>query len=236
MFSIHGVAGRVFRGSLEQLKALSPTGAAARARRPGAHDEPTVADGSAASAEGPSQPGTRAALAAYASAGAGTTERHVLSRVADVMSPTAHTLDAAMPLRDAWRTLAELGHGQAPVVDAEGALVGLFVLGDLLRNDGLRRALLHAEAAVAGPATADTENAERLAWRTLLDQPVQALMRSPVPATVPETDLRSVAGALLATGLPGLPVTDDGGRVRGFVARGDILRAVAAEPPLDLWG
>jgi CBS domain-containing protein len=30
-------------------------------------------------------------------------------------------------------------------------------------------------------------------------------------------------------------VVDDGGRVTGFVSRTDILRAVVADPPLDLW-
>jgi len=44
-----------------------------------------------------------------------------------------------------------------------------------------------------------------------------------------------VATVLLETGLPGLPVTDDTGRPVGFISRTDILRAVAADPPLDLW-
>jgi CBS-domain-containing membrane protein len=40
---------------------------------------------------------------------------------------------------------------------------------------------------------------------------------------------------LLDTGLPGLPVVDDAGQVIGFVSRSDVLRAVVADPPLDLW-
>ncbi|MEG2281143.1 MAG: CBS domain-containing protein, partial [Comamonas sp.] len=45
-----------------------------------------------------------------------------------------------------------------------------------------------------------------------------------------------VAHVLLDTGLPGLPVTDDLGHLSGFISRTDILRAVASDPPLDLWG
>jgi len=50
-----------------------------------------------------------------------------------------------------------------------------------------------------------------------------------------ETDIRRVARVLLDIGLPGLPVVNDAGQVIGFVSRSDILRAVVADPPLDLW-
>lgn len=65
---------------------------------------------------------------------------------------------------------------------------------------------------------------------------VRHWMRSPVPSVDPDTDLRQLAAALLTSGLPGLPVTDAQGAVLGFIARGDLLRAMVAEPPLDLWG
>lgn len=69
----------------------------------------------------------------------------------------------------------------------------------------------------------------------LAERPVSELMHTPVPAVAADTDIRRVAQALLDTGLPGLPVTDERGAVIGFVSRSDILRAVAADPPLDLW-
>jgi Mg/Co/Ni transporter MgtE len=65
---------------------------------------------------------------------------------------------------------------------------------------------------------------------------VEGCMRSPVPATAAETDLRQLSLALLNTGLPGMPVTGPLGELVGFITRGDVLRAVATEPPLDLWG
>lgn len=222
MFYIHGVAGRVFSGSLEQMKALAPLSPAARAQRASSREAAPheAADGAlSAGSAGGGPAGHRAALAAYASTEQGALARQTRSRVADVMSPRVLTLPVAMPVLDAWRALAEHGHGQAPVVDAQGALVGLFVRADLMRADLLENAVADASA-----------------WRALLAQPVHALMRTPVPATSPENDLRRVAGALLASGLPGLPVANDQGRVIGFVSRSDILRAVTADPPLDLWG
>jgi CBS domain-containing protein len=74
------------------------------------------------------------------------------------------------------------------------------------------------------------------AERARLAQPVTTVMWSPVPSTAPGTDLRRVAALLLDTGLPGLPVADDSGAVLGFVSRSDLLRALATDPPLDLWG
>jgi CBS domain-containing protein len=74
-----------------------------------------------------------------------------------------------------------------------------------------------------------------LVWQAWLVQPVTELMFTPVPSVSPDTDIRRLARVLLDTGLPGLPVVDDAGRVTAFVSRTDILRAVVADPPLDLW-
>ena len=96
------------------------------------------------------------------------------------------------------------------------------VVGLLLRADMAPLDLLpepgHIQAAIA------------LARRT-----VSAVMVSPIPTVSPDTDLRRLASVLLDTGLPGLPVTDEYGSLVGFISRTDILRAVAADPPLDLW-
>jgi len=74
-----------------------------------------------------------------------------------------------------------------------------------------------------------------LVWRAFLAQSVQDVMWTPVPSVAADTDIRRLARVLLDTGLPGLPVVDEAGAVRGFVSRSDILRAVVADPPLDLW-
>ena len=65
---------------------------------------------------------------------------------------------------------------------------------------------------------------------------VAELILTPVPAVAQDTSLRRLAHVLMDTGLPGLPVTDAEGVLLGFVSRTDILRAVAADPPLDMWG
>jgi CBS domain-containing protein len=40
---------------------------------------------------------------------------------------------------------------------------------------------------------------------------------------------------MLDHGVDGVPITNETGRLVGFVSRGDILRAVVIDPPLSLW-
>ena len=78
-------------------------------------------------------------------------------------------------------------------------------------------------------------NSHSEAWAEMLAQSVVDVMWTPVPSVSIDADIRRVARVLLDSGLPGLPVADDEGRVIGFVSRSDILRAVVTDPPLDLW-
>ncbi|MEG1456394.1 MAG: CBS domain-containing protein, partial [Comamonas sp.] len=124
---------------------------------------------------------------------------------------------ADMRVNDAWQILAEHRVAQAPVLNAQGRVVGLLLRADMAPLDLL-------------PTPGSVQEAIDLAKR-----PVHAVMISPVPAVAADTALRRLASVLLDTGLPGLPVTDELGHLAGFVSRTDILRAVAADPPLDLW-
>lgn len=144
-------------------------------------------------------------------------ERRPLTQVRDVMTPHAISVHPDERANDAWQVLAERQVAQAPVVDAQGHVVGL-----LLRADLAPERLL--------PEAGDVQKAIALARR-----PVREVMVSPVPTVAPDTSLRRVAQVLLQSGLPGLPVTDEQGTLQGFISRTDILRAVAADPPLDLW-
>ncbi len=217
MFSVYGVTGRVFRGAMEDLRQVTSVRAAARTRALEPMQEhvqttPPAAAGGPVSGLGGQSGGARSPLAAYARAGAPQVQRHPLSRVTDVMTRGVTTVPSDMPVLDAWQLLFSQGLGQAPVVDAQGWLVGLLTRAELL-----------------------LPGANSLVWRALLAQPVAEVMWTPVPAVDESTDIRRVARVLLDTHLPGLPVVSDDGRVSGFVSRTDILRAVVHDPPLDLW-
>lgn len=225
MFAIHGVSGQMFRGPLEELRKVAPALRVGRARAVSPTQSQTMdleipVSSSAASdtvaplAVSPQQH----AAQEYASIQSPKPQRHPLTRVLDVMNPGLLTVPDTASVSDAWLTLAERGLGQAPVVNAQGRLVGMITRGELMAPEHL-----------PGPET------PALAWRATLMLPVTTLMITPVPSVEPQTDLRRVAQLLLDLGLPGLPVVGEDGVVSAFISRSDILRAVVHDPPLDLW-
>jgi CBS domain-containing protein len=228
MFSVYGRGGRLFRGSMEDLRKIGPTSALSRTQRVAgvgreAQDSfvPLAAPHGSAHpvTPSPAQDAThRDAMAAYAQTASNQPPRHPLTRVRDIMKTGAITLAETSTVAQAWALLAQHQLGQAPVVDAAGRLVGLLTRADLMHPDRL-----------PGPQT------HALVWQAFLAQSVADLMKTPVPSVAPETDIRHLARVLLDTGLPGLPVVDEQDAVMGFVSRTDILHAVVADPPLDLW-
>lgn len=226
MLTVYGVAGRLFRGSLEQLRQIGSVGAVARSKRTsavqrGGRDASAAAFDASVGLEpvGPRDEASRVAISAYTDTHKVEPQRHPLRQASEIMSQPVLTLLSTATVQEAWKSLAQHGIGQAPVVDQQGHLVGLMSRADLMHLDQLP----------------SPENSA-LVWRALLLQPVSDRMHTPVPAVTPETDIRWVARALLDSELPGLPVVDDEGGVIGFVSRSDILQAVVTYPPLDLWG
>lgn len=217
MFTLYGLTGAQFTGTLEEWRQVKPVSGPARthALRPLGQDRRRAV---AAHTDEGGDFQRHEAVTAYQQTQQGDSQRHPLTRVAELMSDTVVTLPHLAPLAQAWQLLAQHGVGQAPVLDEQQRLVGLLLRADLLR-----------------PALLPGVGADPAAWAALLAQPVSSLMWTPVPSVAPEADIRRVAALLLDTGLPGLPVVDEGGPVLGFISRSDILRAVVADPPLTLW-
>ncbi len=224
MFSVYGKVGRIFRGSMEELQKVNPTAASARSKRiaiigqGGGGGRGTPSEFAALLAQADQDVAHRAAVAAYAQTVKPDPVRHPLSTVADIMSRKVISIAEDATVGAAWDILARAQVGQAPVLGSDGLVVGMLSRADLMPADRLPGAHSHA-----------------LVWQALQMQPVGEVMATPIPCVDPATDIRRVAQVMLDTGLPGLPVADEDGQVIGFVARSDILRAVVADPPLDLW-
>jgi CBS domain-containing protein len=226
MFTVYGLNGRIFSGPLEGLRVLGPVQAVARLRavEPLANDaqlapsvvldQPNPDAGAALLAS--TEPLPRDAMAAYAQTRASPAPRKPVNLVEQLMTRELVTVPLAATLAQAWALLVQARVGQAPVLNADGRLVGLLLRADLL------------------PLPAQLADSQ--AWLAWFERPVAQVMWTPVPSAMPYTPIREVAQALLDLNLPGLPVLSPQGELLGFLSRSDILRALTREPPLDLWG
>lgn len=232
MFFVFGPSGQMYRGGPENLARISAVRnvqrpQALRTRALEVEGEPAPvfrATGGTATADAPTTPAAvvnlrmQDAVSAYAQTEHGPqSTRQPLTKVSDVMTSDALSVSPGARVNDAWQTLAEHQVAQAPVVDTLGRVIGLLLRADMAPLDLL-------------PEPGAVQQAIDLARR-----PVSDVMLSPVPTVAADAELRRVASVLLETGLPGMPVTDEAGVLSGFISRTDILRAVAADPPLDLW-
>lgn len=227
MFSIYGPTGRVFQGTLEQMRQIRRVTATDRSRA----IDPLLHDGRDSALREAVDSGflepSRASVALTQSTAIATyTALQQPARQAWHELPASHVMQTPVltVLADsrvdaAWRQLLLQGRGQAPVVSADNVLVGL---------------VTRAEFVQQGAWTASPDAME--AWDTWQSQPVESVMLTPIPSVAANADMRRVASALLDSGLPGLPVVNDDGHVIGFVSRTDVLRVALDDAGLDVWG
>ncbi len=217
MFSLYGLSGQNFRGTLEQLSELPGVSAARRSRAiayEGEEPLPTFVTRVDEHPAGSPSAGYEAAAKAYRDMFEIEQERGPLYHAYQIMTRDVFTLHAADSAPIAWRALLARGLQQAPVLDSGHNLIGLVLERDLLT----------------------TFNLERKEARTPLTRHVADVMISPVVSADPVTDIRRIARVMLEFALPGVPVVNETRALVGFVSRSDILRAVVADPPLSLWG
>lgn len=209
MFSIYGISGQVFSGTLEEMNRVR---ALARIRAVHAIMEDGEEPGIEATAGVTSRP-REDAVRAYRSMLPQDLERGPLYHANQIMQTKVIRLNAGDSVAHAWRILRDHTIHQAPVMDDDMRLIGIVSERDLL--------------------TAINVDGGRVVES--LDRQVRDVMTSPVVAAAPVTDIRRIAAAMIDQGIDGVPITSETGRLLGFVSRGDILRAVVTDPPLSMW-
>lgn len=216
MFSVYGITGQTFQGTLEQLHQVPAVFAARRARGIAREGEESGAEFRVTPHHaGEEADGARyaAAAAAYAKMLRRATDRDPVRHAWQAMSRDVLALHPQDTVAEAWRSLAARRLRQAPVLDAYGRVTGLVGERDLLTVLDLK------EGQVVGG----------------IGRTVAEVMVTPVVCADPVTDIRRIARVLLDTGLTAVPVVDASGDLLGIVSRGDILRTAVADPPLSLW-
>ncbi|HTQ33050.1 MAG TPA: CBS domain-containing protein [Stellaceae bacterium] len=147
-------------------------------------------------------------------------------RAMDVMTTDVITVNPDMSVQALATLLAERGISGAPVVDAQGKLVGIISEGDLLHRTEIGTAHRHRERRrswwldhFASDAARDYVKSH---GRTVKD-----IMSPNVVSVTEDTDLGDVAAVLEAKRIKRVPVLR-GSQVVGIISRANIVRAVGA--------
>ena len=134
--------------------------------------------------------------------------------VRDLMTERPRTTSPDMPLREAAREMLSAGLSALPVVDAEGGLLGLLSERELMRH-------LMSTALLTGAASRFTPPGAH-GRRTVRD-----VMTRQVLCVAPEQSVAEVAALMTNKDVERVPVVR-GGRLVGFLTRGDIVRKLIA--------
>ena len=211
MFSLYGISGPIFQGTLETLSRMPPVRPGRpvmAARRIGDQIEPGP-EGMAVA----NTPSAKQAVEAYQAMLPHDLERGPLYHANQIMQPEVIAVGADDEVAHAWRVLVEHRIHQAPVLDAGQHLVGIVSERNLLT----------------------TLNVDHGEVRDVLRKRVSDVMTTPVVAATPLTDIRRIARVMLERNVDGVPIVNDNGTLLGFVSRSDILNAIVTDPPLSMW-
>ena len=149
--------------------------------------------------------------------------------VATIMTTNVVTVRPEMPLEDAAALLAERGVSGAPVVDAQGHLIGLLDDTDLLTSTSRLHApttieLLGAYIPLPGEYRRYTEE-----LRHALAQTVGDVMETDFPSVGADATCEDAATIMVQRGTSRVTVVDEHGELAGIVTRGDLVRGIALE-------
>lgn len=213
MFSIYGVTGQSFRGTLEEFLAVPRLAAGRNARGIAREGEEPGPEMVRHGQPGPDNGHYQQAARAYREMLQLPSERGPVLHAFQLMTREVFCLRPDDTVEAGWHALAGRGLGQAPVLDGAQRLVGLVTSRDLLTVVKVEGGQL----------------------RDVLPQTVADIMLSPVVSADPVTDIRRVARVLLELHLPGIPVVSERDELVGILTRSDILRTLVNDPPLSLW-
>jgi len=144
----------------------------------------------------------------------------------DIMSKPVVSVHPQTSTREIARLLLDKHISAVPVVDNDGAAVGMVSEGDLIRPERAeRRARLQSWLEIL--AEGEPIAPELLAWLQSQHHTARAVMSAPAITVREDTELGEIARVLVTHRIKRVPVVQDG-RVTGIVARDDLLRALAA--------
>ncbi len=139
--------------------------------------------------------------------------RRVVVRVAEIMSTPVSVISDENSLEEAWRLMQEQHIQHLPVI-REGKLVGI-----ISQRDLLCRVIVSKDGLLEG----------------VKRETVGELMQEQVVTTTEGTDIRHVAAVLSQYDIGALVIMNPYETPVGIVTRGDIIKRLSNEPPLELY-
>lgn len=148
--------------------------------------------------------------------------------VSDIMTTSVETISPDTTVAEAADRLAARAFGAFPVVDGAGRLIGLLRDEDLMVAQGSVHVprMLYVLGAVV-PLPGEMKHVEdelhKVAGSTVAD------VMDAEPVTIgPQESVNDVATLMHELGVTHVPVVDGDGKLLGIVARGDVVRFIAA--------
>ena len=136
--------------------------------------------------------------------------------VGDVMTSEVTSVREGTPFKSVVWTLATRNVSGAPVLDADGVVIGVVSEADLLPKES------RAVRAAPWPFSSRRRRTRARKAKALT---AAELMTSPAVTITPDITLPRAAAVLARLGVRRLPVVDENGRLAGVLSRHDVLRA-----------
>jgi acetoin utilization protein AcuB len=131
-----------------------------------------------------------------------------------IMTNPVFTILPSTTLHAVSAIFADKRYRHIPVVSADGALLGLISDRDFLRH---RASAQH-----------DSPRGHK--------EQVSSVMISEVLVATSDTRIREIARTMFEERIGSLPIVEGDGKLIGIITRSDILRAIIAHGPMNLWG
>jgi len=156
-----------------------------------------------------------------------------MPKVKDVMSKPVVSIGPDVLVKDAAALLAERNISGVPVVDANGAVIGIFSEADVLRSIKTQKKdirLIYPSISSLGIAFQEevTQREILVAYEEIGHKAVKEIMSQNVVTVGPEIELNEAIVKMVGKGINRLPVVDKNVLV-GIVTRGDVIRGLARD-------
>ena len=138
-------------------------------------------------------------------------------KVQELMTTDVITVGPGSTLKEAATILAERGISGLPVIDAEGAVIGVFSEGDVVYRESGGTPKSQFLDRLSLPAGAKN--------KTLMAMTVGEAMTSPPVTIAAHRPVTEAAKTMIDRRVNRLPVVDEGGKLLGILTRADLVRA-----------